>query len=76
MISFFYIFNRYIDIIRIVANVFQIIYGINRLADVWLSFFDSRYRYSELINTIMVSISARKGLFKVKNKKLNIWLEK
>ena len=65
-------FIKYMDIIKIVANVFHIMYGINRFADSLLSFFDSRYRYRELIKTIIVSISAKKGLFSVKKKKLNI----
>ena len=53
-----------------VANVFQIIYGIKYLD------FISLYKYNELINTITVSTNAINGLFKLKNKNVYIWLEK
>ena len=63
-------------IINILANIFQSIYGINSKEDILLSFFDSSYKNKELINTIIVSIIAIKGLLIVKKKKLNTWLEK
>ena len=59
-------FNRYIDKLSIVANIFQIIYGINHLD------FVSLYKNNELINTTSVSIKAMNGLFIVKKKNVNI----
>ena len=60
------------EIIKNVAKIFHRIYGINNLADNELSFFASKYKYKELIKTIIVSIIAKKGLLIVKKKKLNI----
>ena len=68
----FYKFIKNIDIIKIVAKIFHTIYGINNLADVLFNSFDSQYKNNELINTIKVSIRAKKGLFNVKNKKEKI----
>ena len=65
-------FIIYTDIIKILANIFHKIYGINKLADKLLSRLDSKYKYKELIRIIIVSIIAIKGLLMVKKKKLNI----
>ena len=65
-------FKKYTDVINKVAYIFHNIYGINKFADMLLSFLDSKYKYRELIKTNIVSIIAIKGLFNVKKKKLNI----
>ena len=67
-----YMFIIYTDIIKILANIFHKIYGINKLSDKLLSRLDSKYKYKELIRIIIVSIIAIKGLLMVKKKKLNI----
>ena len=59
-------FSKYIERLNMVANTFQIMYGINHLDLV------SLYKKSELINTTNVSTKAINGLFITKNKKVNI----
>ena len=65
-------FKKNTEIIRILANTFHIIYGIKYLEESSSNSFVSKYKYSDEISTIIVSISAKKGLFIVKNKNENI----
>ena len=59
-------FSKYTDKLKIVANTFQIIYGINHLDLV------SLYKNNELINTTRVSINAINGLLITKN--INVYI--
>ena len=63
-------FSKYTERLSMVANIFQIMYGINHLDLV------SLYKNNELIRTTRVSTKAINGLFTIKNKKVNTWLEK
>lgn len=59
-------FSKYIERLNMVANTFQIMYGINHLDLV------SLYKNNELINTTRVSINAINGLLITKNKNVYI----
>ena len=59
-------FSKYTERLSMVANIFQIMYGINHLDLV------SLYKNNELINTTRVSINAINGLLITKNKNVYI----
>ena len=59
-------FSKYTERLSMVANIFQIIYGINHLDLV------SLYKNNELINTTRVSINAINGLLITKNRNVYI----
>lgn len=59
-------FSKYIERLNMVANTFQIMYGINHLDLV------SLYKNNELINTTRVSINAINRLLITKNKNVYI----
>ena len=59
-------FSKYTERLNMVANTFQIMYGINHLDLV------SLYKNNELINTTRVSINAINGLLITKNRNVYI----
>ena len=71
----FYTFKKNTDVINILANMYQIMYGISSLEEKPFNSFDSKYMNSELIKTIIVSISAKNGLLIVKKKNEKNWFE-
>ena len=67
-----YILRKNIEVISARANVFHNIYGIKNIEEFLFISLVSQYKNSDVIKTINVSISAKNGLFIVKNRKEKI----